>query len=302
MSKEDNDVPLNAIRAFVMIARNGGVSGAARALGTTQSSVSRHLAVLEDYLGAQLLMRRGRTSELTEYARLLVSVVGEPLDTICFTAQRMRRQQRTSGNRLVVRTSLSTFAYSLLIPNLEAFSNDTGGALIDVVTSMSSPSSYDGFDVLLTRDLDIKEPGTHWDFHEERLVCVGSPDNISKKGIGALRTMPILTITSRPDILPSWLKAMELSPDDIRLGARYDHHYLALPAVTTGRSLLVAPEVIVSGLVHDGVLQIVPGTQTISGMRYRAYVVDRSPNIVLARSFCRWLVRLCRNATVSSGS
>lgn len=298
MSKDDQDVPLNAIRAFVMIARNGGVSGAARALGTTQSSVSRHLSVLEDYLGAQLLVRRGRTSQLTEYGRSFVSVVGESLDTICFTAQRMRRRQNSAGNRIVVRTSLSTFAYTLLIPNLEAFSKDAGGTLVDVVTSMSPPSSYDGFDILLTRDLDLMEPGTHWDIHEERLVCVGSPGNIAKKGAGALHTMPILTVTSRPDILPNWLKAMDLSPDQIQLGARYEHHYLALPAVTTGRSLLVAPEIIVGGLVRDGVLQIVPGSEAPSGMRYRAYVVDRSPNIVMARSFCRWLTRLCRNSVI----
>lgn len=299
MSKEDQDVPLNAIRAFVMIARHGGVSGAARALGTTQSSVSRHLSVLEHYLGEQLLARRGRTSGLTDFGRSFVSVVGDSLDTVCFTAKRMRRSQQSASNRIVVRTSLSTFAYTILIPNLESFSAQTGGALVDVMTSMAPPAAHDGFDILLTRDLDLAEPGAHWDVHEERLVCVGAPSHVAKKGAGALRTMPILTITSRPDILPNWLNAMDLSPGQIQLGARYDHHYLALPAVTTGRCLLVAPEIIVSGVVRDGVLQIVPGSQTPSGMQYRAYVVDRTPNIVLARSFCRWLARLCRTSVTA---
>ncbi|WP_312013480.1 LysR family transcriptional regulator [Bradyrhizobium sp. cir1] len=33
-------------------------------MGTTQSSVSRCLSVLQDYLGADLIERRGRPSEL----------------------------------------------------------------------------------------------------------------------------------------------------------------------------------------------------------------------------------------------
>ncbi|WOH52514.1 LysR family transcriptional regulator [Bradyrhizobium sp. sBnM-33] len=71
MAIEDNEVPLNAIRVFVTIAREGSVTRAASALGMTQSSVSRYLAVLQDYLGTDLMERRGRRSELTEFGRLL---------------------------------------------------------------------------------------------------------------------------------------------------------------------------------------------------------------------------------------
>lgn len=292
----DRDVPLNAIRAFVMIARHKSVTKAARALGTTQSSASRYLAVLEDYLGADLIERRGRNSELTEYGRLFVSTVAEPLDTIYFTAQRMRRNNRSDRNRIVVRTSLSTFAYSLLIPNLEKFSSQTGGAVVDVMSALSFPSSLDNFDVLITRDLDLSEPADRWDIYEEQLVCVGSPHHVFDKGPSVVRSMPILTITSRPDILPTWLRAMDLKPGEIESGARYDHHYLAIPAVTTGKCLLVAPEIVVSDFVREGLLNVVSGSRIPSGMRYCAYAVDRSANVVLARAFCRWLVRLCRKA------
>ena len=104
----------------------------------------------------------------------------------------------------------------------------------------------------------------------------------------------MLAVTSRPDILPTWIHAMSLTPADIRLGARYDHHYLALPAVTTGKCLLVAPEIVVNDLVQQGLLEVLSGSRTPSGMHYRAYAVDRSGNPDLARAFCRWLMRLCR--------
>jgi LysR family glycine cleavage system transcriptional activator len=293
MSESTTGLPLNAIRVFVMIARQQSVTRAAMALGITQSAASRHLAVLERYLGAELIERRGRHIWLTDFGSLFAQAVGEPLDSIAFTVQRMRRG-RSESNRLVVRTSLSTFAYTVLIPNLQRFSAEADGAVVDIVTSLSQPAITDEFDVLITRDLAVNEPSDHWDLLKEQLVCAGSPHLVAGKDLSAVRTTPILAITSRPDILPRWLTAMNLTAEDIRLGARYDHHYLALPAVTTGQGLLVGPEIVIADLVKQGLLDILPGSRTPSGMHYRAFSVDRSSNPDLARAFCRWLMRLCR--------
>ncbi|MCC8964790.1 LysR family transcriptional regulator [Bradyrhizobium sp. Pear76] len=298
MAAEHDEVPLNAIRAFVTIAREGSVTRAASALGTTQSSVSRYLAVLQDYLGTDLVERRGRRSQLTEFGRLFANTVAEPLDTICFTAKRMQRRNRSDPNRIVVRTSLSTFAYSFLIPNLQAFSAEMDGVIVDVISSLSPPTSSDNFDILITRDLSVIEPADDWEIHNEILVCVGSPNHVAGKTLSVVRSMPILNITSRPDILPTWLRAMNLTTKDIKSGARYDHNFLALPAAITGNCLLVAPEIIVSDLVRGGALHAIPGSRAPSGMQYRAYAVDRSGNPEIARAFCRWVTRLCKKAAI----
>ncbi|MGY3473612.1 LysR family transcriptional regulator [Bradyrhizobium ottawaense] len=298
MPAEHDDVPLNAIRVFVTIAREGSVTRAARTLGTTQSSVSRYLSVLRDYFGTDLVERKGRRSELTEFGRLFVNTVAEPLDTVCFTAKRMRRRNRSDANRIVVRTSLSTFAYSFLIPNLQAFSAEMGGVIVDVISSLSPPTSSDDFDILITRDLSVIEPADDWEIYNETLVCVGSPNHVAGKTLSIVRSMPVLNITSRPDVLPTWLRAMNLASTDIKSGARYDHNYLALPAVITGKCLLVAPEIIVSDLVRGGILNVIPGSRAPSGMQYRAYAVDRSDNPEIARAFCRWVARLCKKAAI----
>ncbi|MGY3353598.1 DNA-binding transcriptional LysR family regulator [Bradyrhizobium sp. GM0.4] len=200
----------------------------------TQSSVSRYLSVLQDYLGAELMQRRGRRNQLSEFGRLFANAVAEPLDTVCFTARRMQRRNRQDTNRIVVRISLSTFAYSLLIPNLQAFSAEMGGVIVDVVSSLSPPTSSDDYDILITRDLAIIEPADDWEIYNEQLVCVGCPNHFAGKNISIVRSTPILNITSRPDILPTWLRAMNLTSQDIKSGARYDHNYLALPAIMTG--------------------------------------------------------------------
>ncbi len=294
---EEKDLSLNAVRAFVQIARDQSVTRAAKNLGITQSSVSRHLAVLEDYFGAKLIERRGRQSQLTDFGRLFADAVAEPLDTILFTARRMRRHDRKDANHLVVRTSLATFAYTLLIPNLREFSEEMGGVTVDITSTLSAPTSSDSFDVLLTRDLTLSEPADRWDFYDEQLVCVGAPECVAGRGLEALRTTPVLAVTSRPDILPTWLRGLGLKTSDVISGARYDHHYLALPAVTTGQSLLVTPHIVVADLIRQGLLDVIPGSRAPSGMQYRAYAVDRSANPDLARAFCRWLTRLCKTMT-----
>ncbi|WOH52513.1 LysR substrate-binding domain-containing protein [Bradyrhizobium sp. sBnM-33] len=173
-----------------------------------------------------------------------------------------------------------------------------GGVIVDVISSLSPPTSSDDFDILITRDLSVIEPADNWEIYNEQLVCVGSPNHVHSKSLSVVRSMPVLNITSRPDILPTWLRAMNLTSKDIRSGARYDHNYLALPAVMTGKCLLITPEIIVGDLVRGGVLQVIPGSRTPSGMQYRAYSVDRSDNPEIARAFCRWLVRLCKKAAL----
>ncbi|MHC2440288.1 LysR family transcriptional regulator [Bradyrhizobium sp. USDA 4451] len=302
MAAEYDEVPLNAVRAFVTIAREGSVTRAANTLGITQSSVSRYLAVLQEYLGTDLVERRGRRSQLTEFGRLFANTVAEPLDTICFTAKRMQRRNRSDANRIVVRTSLSTFAYSVLIPNLQAFSAEMDGVIVDVISSLSPPTSSDNFDILITRDLSVVEPADDWEIYNETLVCVGSPGHVAGKTLSVARSMPLLNITSRPDIMPTWLRAMNLTARDIKSGARYDHNYLALPAVITGKCLLVAPEIIVGDLVRAGALHVIPGSRAPSGMQYRAYAVDRSDNPEIARAFCRWVARLCKKAAIAEAA
>ncbi|MCK5002936.1 MAG: LysR family transcriptional regulator [Gammaproteobacteria bacterium] len=55
---------------FAQIVKIGGLSAASRQLGMPKSTLSRRLAKLEEDFGARLLIRRGRTFELTDSGRL----------------------------------------------------------------------------------------------------------------------------------------------------------------------------------------------------------------------------------------
>ncbi|MFO0551119.1 MAG: LysR family transcriptional regulator [Polyangiaceae bacterium] len=62
-------------RTFEAVARKGTFTAAAGALDLSQSTVSRHIALLEEESGAPLLTR-GKTVELTERGRSLLEAIG----------------------------------------------------------------------------------------------------------------------------------------------------------------------------------------------------------------------------------
>ena len=57
---------LSAIRAFVSVVKTGGFTAAARTENTSQATISKRLAALEDHLGVQLLQRTSREQTLTQ--------------------------------------------------------------------------------------------------------------------------------------------------------------------------------------------------------------------------------------------
>lgn len=290
-------VPLNAIRVFIAVARDLSVTQGARTLGITQSAASRHLAVLEHYLGGRLIERRGRRIALTSLGKLFFDTTADHLDSIVFTAQRLRRHSKTADT-LTIRTSISALAYSLIIPNLNRFSDQHDGATVDIVTSLATPTTTDRFDVLVTRDLHLSEASDEWKLHDETLACIGLPDLINGRSLAELvRSVPVITFSSRPDVLPFWSTAHGVQLGEILRGPRFDHHFLAIPALKTGQGVVIAPDLYFSDLVLSDELALLPGSHVRSGMTYRAYSIDRSTAPDLTGSFCRWLMRLCRETS-----
>ena len=59
-------VDLNSMAVFARVVEEQGFSAAARRLGLSKSAVSKHVAQLEDRIGAQLLQRTTRRLRLTD--------------------------------------------------------------------------------------------------------------------------------------------------------------------------------------------------------------------------------------------
>jgi DNA-binding transcriptional LysR family regulator len=109
--------PLDSYRleTFVRVAREGGFSRAARALGRTQSSVSEAVALLEEDLGRRLFLRDARATRLTDEGRVLLEHAERILDEMQAARTRLEHANLAAEGELVLGTT-DTLACYLLPP------------------------------------------------------------------------------------------------------------------------------------------------------------------------------------------
>lgn len=277
---------LTAIRAFVTIGRHGNFTRAAAVLGITQSAVSRHVATLEGLADCQLFERKGSTIAFTPTGSQFYEAVKDAVSTIELATKQMAQRGR-AHDRLSVRTSMPSFAMTVIVPALGAFTA-RNPVQVDLITSLSPPQPQDEFDVLITRDLSL--PGTEsWELIREELVCVGSPSLVEAHRAQAPHRWPMIAARSRPDVIAAWAVAKDISADRLYVGAIYDHLFLAVAAAIGGTGLLVAPRLLVLDQLREGTLVLFDDQKVASGASYTAYVNPQSEHLQVARDFCRWL-------------
>ena len=111
----------NDLKYFLAVARQGGLSGAATALGTSASTVSRHVAALEKRLGATLFLRQQTGYLLTDDGSGLLTHV-EQVERAMMAAERngpLSMQQQVSGQVCLATTE--SLATHLIVPHLPDF-------------------------------------------------------------------------------------------------------------------------------------------------------------------------------------
>lgn len=296
MSKSDDSnhqaLPLNAVRVFVEAARQLNFSRAGRVLGMSQGGVSRHVATLESYFGQPLFARSGTSVRLTDAGRLYFDTVQEALSTIELATRQLAQSQ--AGARLIVRTSLPTFAMTTLIPALPGF-QPAAPVAVDLVTSLSPPGPADNYDVLITRDLAVAG-AEHWLLAAENLVCVASPARCREFANKPVSQWQFLAAQSRPDVLAAWSAQVGLQAAGIQVSASFDHYFLAIAAATGGMGHLVVPELLVAEPLRRGHLLRAAPDAVRGDASYSAYINPRSTVPETGRAFCRWLKGWLREA------
>jgi DNA-binding transcriptional LysR family regulator len=139
--------PLNALRVFEVAERTGSYAAAAAELGLTHGAISRHIDILEAWLGQTLFRRDGRRMAATPIAAMFADEVGHALDRVARAAEACGKPT----TRRILRVSAPTsFAMRWLIPRLDRFHADhphievivttVSTVLEDVDTLIASPA------------------------------------------------------------------------------------------------------------------------------------------------------------------
>jgi len=122
------------LHVFLEIARAGSLSGAARRLGVSQSTVSRRLATMEASLGVRLCNRRVGGALLTAAGEELLEQAEEIGDAFDLIERRIAGRDRRLSGRLRV-TCTDNFLNRYLAPHLADFARTHPEIDLEISTS-----------------------------------------------------------------------------------------------------------------------------------------------------------------------
>jgi len=176
--------PLNALHAFLAVARRRGFAAAARDLGVSTSALSQSVRQLEARLGVGLLTRTSRSVALTEAGQRLLAHAGPAIEQALESLKTATaRPGEVSGRlRLTVPAAAVPLALARVLPRFAArypkvevdVSVDEG--LVDMVAQ--------GFDAGIRLVEAIDRDMVHVRLSPPcRLVVAGSPAYLKRRGV-----------------------------------------------------------------------------------------------------------------------
>ena len=114
--------PLNALNAFLVVARHRSFAAGARDLGVSTSALSQGVRQLEERLGVTLLTRTSRSVALTDAGHRLLDNAGPAIDQAleALKTVKARRGEVTGRVRLNVPNAAVTLVLTDLIPRFLA--------------------------------------------------------------------------------------------------------------------------------------------------------------------------------------
>jgi len=244
--------PLNALRAFEATARHLSFSKAADELHVTPAALSHQIRGLEDLLGLKLFVRRARSIELTEAARLIHPGIRTGFESMRVAIDQLDQDRR---DRVLVVSSTPGLTAKWLVPRLYRFLEKHP----DIDTRITASVGYANF-TSDGVDIGIRlTSGAHPDLYVEKLsdewlLPLCSP-RLLEADPPLLRPADLprfnLIQIDLPGVVPTWADWMELAGIDgidTRRGLRLNVADHALDAASEGAGVVLGYKLVAS---HD---------------------------------------------------
>jgi LysR family transcriptional regulator, glycine cleavage system transcriptional activator len=295
--------PLNAVRAFEAAARHGSFKDAAAELGVTHGAVSRHVALLEDWLGPPALFQRlNRRVVLTPTGGALLDEVRPALDRIAGAARRHRDRHGEAPAAVLRVNALATFSLRWLLPRLAIFRMQHPEIEVRLTTSNDPVDALqEPYDVIIRGGPDTFGGFTARLFLTERRLPVCSPTLLARCNLtdpGDLGQHTLLHVATMPRLWNDWLLVAGVAGLDPATSLTFDHFYLTVQAALDGLGVAMGPTALVADDLAAGRLVAPFPDVSLPARSYHAYVADpgsRDPAITV---FCDWLEEAGRNGTI----
>lgn len=267
--------PLQALRTFVEVGKQGSVKAAADVLHVTPGAVSQQIRLLEDRLGVVLLERERFGMRLTKMGSEVHPLLS---DAFAQVDRALDVLAATVDSQALTISTVAAFAASWLVPRLGRFTEayphievrvETGSALVDM--------RRDRVDIALRHGLG-EYPGLDvTPLMAPVLIPVAAPHLLQA---GRMLSAPeqcldftLLHDADRAD-WALWLTAHGVAEDArAQRGSMFEDDYLLIRAAISGQGLALVPEAYAREEINEG--RLVQVLDKPWPARFAYYVVTR---------------------------
>lgn len=297
--------PLNALRAFDVVARTGTIAAAAEELSVSGSAVSQQIRVLEKWLGMALFERSGHKLELTQRGKEYFQSISAAMDMITDASGRVVGGDTEATIRVSVLPSLSTL---WLLPRLTAFMEHHPEINIELVTSTQlCDFAKDDIDLAVRYGLG-DYPGLIVEkLLPEAVAPVCHPDLVAglpRNADGNVPADALLTLPMINDLgglkgvkldMASWAADCGLAHPSVREALFLSDSHQAVEAAKLGRGLVLGRMVLVRDLLDVGDLVAANDHWMVEPTSYYIVHSGLRPLRPRAQTFRTWLKAVARD-------
>jgi LysR family glycine cleavage system transcriptional activator len=282
--------PLNALRAFEAAARLGSFKAAALEGRVTHGAISRHIRLLEDWIGAPLFLRHNRRVVLTEVGQTYLAEVAPAFQRIARATDDARNRRR---RRLLRVNALSTFTVRWLLPRLPDFRQRHPEIDVDLTTSNDAvDTAGEAADVTIRGGPDTIYGFATRVFLAETRQPVCSPALLKRAPLAEpadLGAHTLLHSSNMARLWDEWLAFAGVPGLEPAGNLVLDHFYLSVEAAVGGLGVAMGPSALIEGDVASRRLVTPFPALVLPARSYCAYVPARARGDARIRAFCDWL-------------
>ena len=291
--------PLNALRAFEAAARLGSLKAAALEASVTHGAISRHIRLLEDWLGSPLFLRHNRRVVLTELGQVYLAEIGPAFQRIARATDDARNRRR---RKLLQVNALSTFTVRWLLPRLAEFRESHPEIDVAVTTSNDAVDmAGEAADIVIRGGPDAVHGYVTRVFLAEtrQPVCNPAlPGRLPLASPADLTAHTLLHSSNMARLWQEWLSAAGVPGLEAASNLVLDHFYLAVEAAAGGLGVAMGPSALIGADLAAGRLITPFPHLTLPARSYCAYVRKQVSGDARIVAFCDWLE--CQGAAMPS--
>lgn len=293
--------PLNALRAFDVVARTGTIAAAAEELSVSGSAISQQIRALEKWLGIALFERSGSRLKLTDRGAAYFESIAAAMALIAEATGKVVGDDTEGTLRVSI---LPSFSVLWLLPRLGEFADQHPEVTIDLIaTTTLTDFAKDDIDLAVRYGLG-SYPGLIVEkLLPEAAVPVCHPRLLT--GLGGdrdgviraedLQGLPVIDdgggLKGVKRDLAAWMVDQGVACPKVRDTLFFSDSYLAVEAAKLGKGLLLGRLSLVQDLLESGVLVAPVERWLVEPTSYYIVYSGLRPLRPRAQAFRAWLKR-----------